>query len=430
MAWVDVLFLSFLFVLINGLFVAAEFALLAAPRAAYEHRAAGGDRFAARILEGLTSPVQQDRYVATAQIAITLASLGLGMYGEHELARLVGPLVGPMPVIGGAALAGGLALGALTVAHIIFGEMVPKGIALQNADRAARVFYRPMRATLWLLYPFVVLSGTVTKLCLRLLGVRRDVHERDQFYTPEELQLIVEESRQGGALRAESGRILQELFEFGDLTAREAMVPRVRVAGIPVGATPAEVRAIVAEHRRTRYPVFEGDLDHITGMIHVKDLLRRLLQGEPITASDVRRIPVVPETAPLDDVLATMQHAHAHLALVIDEHGGTAGIISLEDLFEEVVGELEEDASTTASIVPAPDGSARAAGTVRLDELGQHFNLDLEHEEVDSVSGLVLARLGRPPRVGDVVNYGRLKLEVTATRGLGVKEVRASVTSR
>jgi CBS domain containing-hemolysin-like protein len=427
MAWIDVLALSFLFVLINGLFVAAEFALLAAPRATYENRAAGGDPFAARILEGLTSPVQQDRYVATAQIAITLASLGLGMYGEHELARLLEPHVGPIPLIGGAALASGLALGALTIAHIIFGEMVPKGIALQHADTAARLFYWPMRATLWLLYPFVLLSSSVTKVCLRLLGVRRDVHERDLVYTPEELQLIVEESQEGGAIRAESGRILQELFEFGDLTARESMVPRVRVAAIPVGATPARVRAIVAEHRRTRYPVFEGDLDHITGMVHVKDLLRRLLQDEPVTAADVRRIPVVPETAPLDDVLATMQYAHAHLALVIDEHGGTAGIISLEDLFEEVVGEFEEDASTVASIVAAPDGSAKAAGTVRLDELGQHFNLDIEHEEVDSVSGLVLARLGRPPRVGDVVNYGRLRLEVTATRGLGVKEVKASV---
>jgi CBS domain containing-hemolysin-like protein len=286
-----------------------------------------------------------------------------------------------------------------------------------------------VRATLWLLYPFVLLSGVVTKMCLRLLGVRRDTEVRDQSYTPEELQLIVEESQKGGALRGESGRILQELFEFGDLTAREAMVPRVRVAGIPVGAAPAVVRAIVAEHRRTRYPVFDGDLDHIVGMLHVKDLLRRLLVDEPVTAADVRRIPVVPETAALDDVLATMQRANAHLAWVIDEHGGTAGIITLEDLFEEVVGELDEDTTASAPIVAAGDGSVKAAGTVRLDELGQHFNLDLEHEEVDSVSGLVLARLGRPPRVGDTVDWGRIRLEVTATRGRGVKEVKASVKS-
>jgi len=427
MAWVDVLLLSLLFVALNGLYVGAEFALLAAPRAAFEHRAAAGDRFAARILAGLTSPKRQDQYVATAQIAITLASLGLGMYGEHELATLLEPHVGPIPLIGSAALASAIALSILTFMHIIIGEMVPKGLALQHPDKAARFFYWPMRVSLWFFYPFVILSGIATRLSLRLLGVRRQENVRENVYTPDELQLIVEESHRGGALRGESGRILRELFEFGDLTAREVMVPRVRVAGLPVGATPAVVRAVVAEHRQTRYPVFEGDLDHIIGMVHVKDLLKRLLADEPIMPLDVRRIPVVPETAPLDDVLATMQRASAHLALVIDEHGGTAGIISLEDMFEEVVGDMDEDASTAPPIGHLPDGSVKAAGTVRLDELGQQFNLDLEHEEVDSVSGLVLALLGRPPRVGDVVEYGRVRLEVTATRGRGVKEARVSL---
>src|SRR6185295_12994256 len=427
MAWVDVFLISFVFVVVNGLYVAAEFALLAAPRAAYEHRAAEGDRMAARILEGLTSPALQDRYIATAQIAITLASLGLGMFGEHELARQLEPIIGPIPAIGGAALATGIALGILTFMHIVIGEMVPKGLALQHPDEAARVFYWPMRVSFWALSPFVLLSSRATRIILGAIGIRRRENVSEQIYTPAELQLIVEESQRGGAIRGESGRILRELFEFGDLTAREAMVPRVRVAAIPVGATPGVIRGIVAEHRRTRYPVFEGDLDHIIGMVHVKDLLRRLLTDESMMPLDVRRIPVVPETAPLDDVLATMQRAGAHLALVIDEHGGTAGIISLEDLFEEVVGELEEDAASAPSIVRLNDGSVKAAGTVRLDELGPYFNLDLEHEEVDSVSGLVLAQLGRPPRAGDVVEYGRIRVEVTATRGRGVKEVRVSL---
>ena len=173
--------------------------------------------------------------------------------------------------------------------------------------------------------------------------------------------------------------------------------------------------------------MYEGDLDHIIGMVHVKDLLRPADADERCRADDVRRIPVVPETASLDDVLATMQRSQAHLAVVIDEHGGTAGIISLEDLFEEVVGEIDEGAPTAPSLVAAGRWVVRAAGTVRLDELGQHFNLELEHEEVDSVSGLVLARLGRPPSVGDVVDYGRLRLEVTATSGRGVREVKASL---
>jgi len=427
MAFVDVLLISLAFVLINGVFVAAEFALIATPRASLEHRAAGGDRSARRMLAVVESPARQDRYVATSQLGITLASLGLGMYGEHELATLLAPVIGRIPAVGGAALASAIALGLLTLAHIVIGEMVPKGVALQHADRVARLTFWPMRLTLVVLYPFIAVSNVLATLCLRVVGVTRQKNAREQVYTPEELQLIVEESAGGGALRAESGRLLHELFEFGDLTAGQVMVPRVGIAGIPVGATPADIRRIVLERRHTRYAVFEGDLDHIIGMLHVKDLLRRLLLDESISAADVRRMPVVPETAGLDDVLATMQRTHAHMAVVIDEHGGTAGLVSLEDLFEEVVGEIDEGVPKAPSFVPEPDGSVRVAGTVRLDELGQHFDLDLEHEEVDSVSGLVLAELGRPPEPGDVVEFGRVRVEVTATKGRGVAEARVSL---
>jgi magnesium and cobalt exporter, CNNM family len=204
-------------------------------------------------------------------------------------------------------------------------------------------------------------------------------------------------------------------------------VPRVRIAGIPLGAPPDVIRRMVAHYRHTRYAVYDKDLDHIVGMVHAKDLLRKLLQNEAIGTADVRRLPVVPETAQLDHVLTMMQQANAHMTIVIDEHGGTAGLLSLEDLFEEVVGEIDEGAAAEAPIRRSPDGSIRAAGTVRLDELGQYLNLDLEHEDVDSVSGLVLARLGRPPVEGDVVEYGRLRLAVTATSGRGVREVLVTV---
>jgi magnesium and cobalt exporter, CNNM family len=417
----------FIFVLVNGVFVAAEFALLAAPRPALERSAGKGDRFARGVLEVLRSPPRQDRYIATAQLGITLASLGLGMYGEHRLAEILEPFIGHIPAIGGAALASAIALGVLTLAHIVFGEMVPKGLALQHPLRVARVTAWPMRLTLISLYPIVKLSNGIALACLRLLGIRRQQNVRDNVYTPEELQLIVEESEEGGVLRAESGRLLRELFEFGDLTAGQIMVPRVRIAGIPLGAEPDVVRRIVAEHRHTRYTVYDKDLDHIVGMIHVKDLLRKLLQNEPVTAADVRRIPVVPETSTLDDVLKMMQQANTHMTVVIDEHGGTAGLVSLEDVFEEVVGEIDEGTAAQPPISRNADGSIRAAGTVRLDELGQFLDLDLEHEDVDSLSGLVLERLGRPPIAGDVVVYSRLQLEVTSTSGRGVKEVRVTM---
>ena len=417
------------FVLVNALFVAAEFALVSAPRAAIEARAAKGDRLAQRILETLTSPLRQDRYIATSQLAITVTSLGLGMFGEHELARWVERHIGVFGVwrvITSHLVAAVAAVATLTFFHIVIGEMVPKTLAMLRPELLVRLVYWPMRVSLIVLYPFVRLSSGVARFFLKLLGVKRQENAHEQFHTPEELALIVEESAEGGAIRAESGKLLRELFEFGDLTAGQAMTPRVRVTGIPLGAAPADVRTLLATRGHTRYPVFDGDLDHIVGMLHVKDLLRKIVADQPVAQSDLRPIPVVPTTTALDDVLALMQRSHAHMAIVIDEHGGTAGIVSLEDLFDEVVGEIEEGAPA-ASIAKQPDGSVRAAGTVRVEELGQAFDIDLTHEDVDSVSGLVLARLDRPPVVGDIVEYGRIRLQVTVTSGHGVGEVRATL---
>lgn len=412
-------------VAVNGLFVAAEFALIAVPRTTVERRAAGGDRWAGRMLRTLGSPVHQDRYVATAQLGITIASLGLGMYGEHAVARFVEPIIGPIPFVSSTAVAAAIALGVLTLAHIVLGEMVPKGLALQHPERVARILAWPMRIAEVVFYPLVVVLNGISTQALRLVGIHREVTPHEQAYTPAELQLIVEESERGGILAEPSGHILHELLEFGELTAGQAMVPRVRVVGLPVGALPDDIREVLRTHRHTRYPIYDGDLDHIVGMLHSKDLLRRLLLDESIVADDTRSLPVVPETATLDAVLATMQRAHAHMAVVIDEHGGTEGILSLEDLFEEVVGEIDDGAPATTALEPDADGSVVAAGTVRLDELGQHFDIDLGHEEVASVSGLVLTKLGRPPRVGDRIRHDRLEVTVLSTSGHGVRTARA-----
>jgi CBS domain containing-hemolysin-like protein len=425
---IAILAVTFALLLLNGLFVAAEFAIVSAPRATMDRRAQEGDRLAKRLLRTMTAPRAQDQYIATAQIGITLASLGLGMYGEHTLALWLEPrleAVGAGRLVAVHALASVIAVGVLSYLHIFLGEMIPKGLALSHAEVTARFVYWPMAAVRMVLLPFVLTLNAIGNACLRLIGVRRQENPHELFYTPEELQLVVDESRREGALRAESGLILRELFEFGDLTAGEAMVPRVRVVGLPTGATASDIRRFLADARHTRYPVFEGSLDHIVGMLHVKDLLRLLVNDEPLSSADLRRIPVIPETTSLDDVLATMQRSRAHMAVVIDEHGGTAGIVSLEDLFEEVVGEIDEGAPRRPALSTEPDGSVRAAGTVRLDELGGCFDLDLEHEDVDSVSGLVLAELGRPPVVGDVIEYGRVRLTVTAIAGRGVREVRA-----
>ncbi|OFW10036.1 MAG: hypothetical protein A3H96_03530 [Acidobacteria bacterium RIFCSPLOWO2_02_FULL_67_36] len=417
-------------ILLNGVFVAAEFAIVGVPRAAIDRRAAEGNALAKAVQAVLDNPRQQDRYIATAQLGITVASLGLGMYGEHVVADSVYHLLGatglPAWVVSHG-LASVLAVATLTYFHIVVGEMVPKSLALQRAEQMALWITRPM---LWLknvLFPFVVALNGIGNLVLRGMGVNRQLQNADQYYTPEELQLVVQESEELGALRAESGQMLQELFEFGDLTAGEAMIPRVRISGIPLGASPAKVRDILGASPHTRFPIYEGDTDHILGIVHIKDLLRVLLGNQAISLTHARPVPLVPETAPLDSVLAIMRREKTQMVIVIDEHGGTAGIVTLEDLFEEVVGEIEEGPVGAPHTYRDAQGRLRVPGTLRVDELGGQFDLDLEHEDVDSVSGLVLTLLGRPAVVGDTVRYERLQFEVTAVKGHGVEECAVSL---
>ena len=412
-------------ILLNGIFVAAEFAIVGAPKAAIDARAAQGDRLARQVQRVLRDTQLQDRYIATAQLGITLASLGLGMYGEHVLADAIYDALdssGAPALIVSHGVASVTAVAILTYFHIVVGEMVPKSLALQQAERLACWITPPMLWTKNILYPFVVtLNGLGNKL-LKLIGVNRQAQNAEQYYTPEELQLIVQESGELGILRTESSEMLQELFEFGDLTAGQVMVPRVRILGIQVGMLPGAIRELLADQTHTRYPVYEKDLDHIVGMVHIKDLLRLLVHEETITAAHARAVPVVPETAELDTVLTVMRRDRTQMAVVIDEHGGTAGVVTLEDLFEEVVGDIEEGPSAGPQVYRDRQGRLRVPGTMRVDEVGRHFDLDLEHEDVDSVSGLILTLLGRPPVVGDSVKWERLQFEVMAVKGHGVEE--------
>jgi len=412
-------------ILLNGIFVAAEFAIVGAPRAAIERRAATGNRVARAVQAVLDDPRQQDRYIATAQLGITLASLGLGMYGEHVLADGLFHLMGgsglPQRLVSHG-LASVLAVTILTYFHIVVGEMVPKSLALQHAERVVLWITPPMIWTRNALYPFVVGLNAIGNLILGMFGVDRREQNADQYYTSEELQLVVQESEKVGVLRAESGHMLQELFAFGDRTAGEVMVPRVRVTGIPLGTTPAQVRELLGRTPHTRYPIYEGDLDDILGMVHIKDLLGVLLRDEAIGRAHARPLPLVPETAELDSVLSTMRRERTQMAIVLDEHGGTAGVVTLQDLFEEVIGDIEEGPAGASDVYRDEESRLRVPGTMRLDELGQELEIELEHEDVDSVSGLVLTLLGRPPDVGDTVRYDRLQFLVTAVKGHGVEE--------
>jgi CBS domain containing-hemolysin-like protein len=410
-------------VVLNGLFVAAEFAIVGASRATVGHLVEQGRRGAQRVSEILEDPQKQDRYIATAQIGITVASLGLGMYGEHQLAGWFERWLTPWasnPWLAAHVLASGLAVAILTYLHIVIGEMVPKALALQHAAHTA-LWVTPVIVALQRpLSPLVHGLNGVGNWILSLAGIRRQFGA-ERYHTSDELEFIIRESQEGGLLRGESGTLLRELFDFGDLTAGEVMVPRVQITGIPVGAAPDELRAIVKARAHTRYPVYSGDLDNIIGSLHIKDVFRHLIADRPVTARDARTLPYVPGPVAMDNVLAAMRRHRAQMAVVMDQHGGTAGIVTMEDLFEEVVGDIEEGHGRTSIVRDAPD-RLRVRGTVRLEEVAAALGCSLEHPKVTTVSGLVLLLLGRPAAVSDVVTWNNVRIEVTAVAGRGVSD--------
>lgn len=414
----------FLLVLANAIFVAAEFAIVGAPRTSIEHQAAQGSRLARRVSRILENATLQDRYIATTQIGISVASLGLGMYGEHALAEWI---VTHLHALDGTrwitahAMASVIAIALLTYLHIVLGEMVPKALALQSAQRTV-LYVSPIISAIELpIRPIVIALNALGNGLLRVVGVRRQEVDAERYHTTAELQYIIQESEEGGLLRGESGKILRELFEFGDLTAGEVMVPRVRLVGIPVDTDVATLRAIVGAQPHTRYPVYDGHLDNIIGSIHMKALLQHFVAGRPVTAGDARPLPYVPATTPLDQVLAAMRRTRGQMAVVMDEHGGTHGVVTIEDLFQEVVGEIDEGRGR-GPIVREPSGRLLVRGTVRLSDAGEALGAPLNHPSTQTISGLILALLGRPAIVGDVVTCDGVRLEVTATLGRGVSE--------
>ncbi|MBI3047530.1 MAG: HlyC/CorC family transporter [Acidobacteria bacterium] len=413
-----------LLVLVNGLFVTAEFAIVGAPRATVEHMASQGSRLAQLVARTLEDPRRQDRYIATTQVGISVASLGLGMYGEHVLAEWIALRLEPLDTarwITAHATASVVAVGLLTYLHIVIGEMVPKALALQRAVSAVLVVSPLILFLETALLPVIAGLNAVGNGLLRLFGIRRQSIAAERYHTTEELEYIIEESQEGGMLRGESGQILRELFEFGDLTAGEVMVPRVLLTGIAVGTPPDELRAIVQDKVYTRYPVYAGSLDNIVGSLHIKQVLRHLITNRPVEARDARPLPYVPGPTPLDEVLAVMRRHRAQMAVVMDQHGGTAGLVTIEDLFEEVVGDIEEGHGVTSIVRESPD-RLRARGTVRLQEAGSALGVHLEHPKATTISGLVLLLLGRPAAVGDSITWQNVRIEVTAVAGRGVAD--------
>lgn len=416
----------FILIIVNGFFVAAEFAIAGASRPRVAHLAEGGSTAAKRVLAILNSPLEINRYLSTAQVGITLASLGLGMYGEHAVAEwLIGPLehLGWIGVAAAHTIATVLSVAFLTYLHVVLGEMIPKSIALEAASQTAVALSATMAFAEKLFRPLTAILNWIGNWLLSLFGIAITEAEA-RLVSTTELTYIVEESSEGGLLEPNERIFLENVIDFSDRTVGQVMTPRTRMVALSTDVEEATLLQTVIEERHSRYPVFDGDRDHIVGILYVKDLARQLLL-QPTVPFDlhalIRPATFVPESLSLDEMLHQFRSRHFQIAIVLDEYGGTAGLISLEDLAEEIIGEIQDEFDEEVPPFLAIDErTLRVRGDLLLDELTQHYDLDFEEEEAETVGGLIMARLGHVAEPGESVDYHQVSFKVESMEGLAV----------
>lgn len=420
-----------LLILFNGIFVAAEFALIAAPPTRLIQRAEGGSRLAEQILAVLSDTNRQNRYLATAQIGITVVSLGLGMYGEHILADWLYHALEKHTVLAeqlAHTVATIVAVALLTYLHVVLGEMVAKSLALHYAESTALRLILPMTIIQRIFNPVISLLNGLGNAVTRLIGVP-PAEQMSRLFSPEELEIIVEESYEGGLIESSQQLFIENIFDLRDRTVGQVMTPRTRIVGISVEQSEEEVLQTICEMAHSRYPIYEGDLEQIIGLLHIKDLSRHRLHPEEdfdLRAFAQRRpVAYVPMSLPLSQMLARFRTEHISLAVIVDEFGGTAGIVTLEDLIEEVVGEIQDEFDMEDLPFEQIDPhQLRVKGSLLLAELNQHFDLKLEYPDIYTVGGLIMSVLGRIPEAGDEAEKDGLIFTVEAVEGRAVDTVK------
>jgi len=412
-----------LLVLANGFFVAAEFALVSVRRTRIEELVQQGRPSARAVKKALEDP---DRFIAATQLGITIASLGLGWIGEPALSHFIEPLIRWLPEawtgLASHSISAAIAFAVITFLHVVVGELMPKSIALQRPESTALVVAQPTLFAEVLFKPVIwALNGTGNFL-LRLIGMRA-ASGHEMVHSVEELKMLVEASEESGVLAGAERDMLTAVFDFGELTAREAMVPRTEMVAIRADAPLHELIYLAIQHPLSKFPVYEGDLDHILGLAHVKDLVRvqHNARQEATVRSLIRETLFVPETIRLNALLQQFRARRQHLAIVLDEYSGTAGLITLDDLMAEIVGEVRDAFDkSTPEIQRLPDGSALVDGLTLIEDVNQHFGLNLHDPNYDTIAGFVLGRLGRIAKVGDTVEADGVQLKVEALDGLRI----------
>lgn len=411
-------------VLANGFFVAAEFSLVSVRRTRIAELVARGDASAMSVQEAINNP---DQVIAATQLGITLSSLALGWVGEPALAHLIQPLVSLFP---GTiqdelshSISAAIAFTFITFMHVVVGELAPKSIALQDPERTSLAVAKP---TLWserIFKPAIwLLNGTGNAL-LRLVGVQ-PASGHELVHSVEELRMLVSASAESGVVREDESEMLQAVFDFRKLLVRQLMMPRTEIVAVEADKPLEDILSMVSESTYTKFPVYEDDLDHIIGIVHVKDLLN-ILQSEDCKnciARDFVREPIfVPETATISGLLSHMRANRQHIAIVMDEFGGTAGLVTLEDLLEEIVGEVSDPFDVVVQeFQKLPDGATLVDGRIMIEDVNEQLNLNLQDPDYDTIAGYVLGKLGRIPQTNDVVEGDGVRIRVAEMDGMRI----------
>jgi CBS domain containing-hemolysin-like protein len=423
----------FLLILINAFFVAAEFSLVTARRTRIEQMAARGNRLAGVLLRAMDNP---NVFISAAQIGITMASLGIGWLGEPAVATLFEGLFAYLPApwrgIASHTTAVVLAFALITLLEVILGEQVPKMIAIQRAEGTALLTAQLTQFVSVLFRPLIFVIYWTTELILRPFGLQYHA-ESHLVYTVEELEMLVAASEEKGEIEASEREMIERLLTFADITAHMVMVPRTEMIAVPVTITLPQLMETIAREGRSRYPVYSGSLDDIIGVVHSKDLFKFLVRTPhaPFNIRNItREVLNVPESLPIDQLLMGMKSRRIHVAIVIDEYGGTAGMVTMEDLMERIVGEVQDEfEQPEIYIEQLLNGDALINGLVLIEEVNERFGLHLPTEEFDTIGGYVFGRLGRKPEIGDTVQADGYTFRVDALDGLRISRLYLERTS-
>ena len=417
-----------LLVLANGFFVAAEFALVSVRRTRVAELVAQGNQPALWVQKALENP---DRVIAATQLGITLASLGLGWVGEPAVAHLMVPVIRIFPLNIQSevshSIAAGLAFALITFLHVVVGELAPKSIALQNPENTSLIVARPTIWTEWIFKPAIwALNGTGNFL-LKLVGVQ-PASGHELVHSVEELKMLVTASTEEGVVESEESEMLHAIFDFGELLVRQVMIPRTEIMAFEADLTLRESIEIATRSTFTKFPVYEDVLDNIIGVVHIKDLLRAQLDPQQVECQArtlIREALFIPENTPVRRVLQLFRARRQHIAIVMDEYGGAAGLVTLEDLMEEIVGEVSDPFDAVQpEIQKKPDGSVEIDGLTLIDEVNEALGTDFKDPHYDTIAGYFLGILARIPEVDDeIIPEKGIRIRVLAMDGMRIKRL-------